>query len=489
MILKFLLCLFVIYLPNIHAENNDIILDENKLQELVKNDNPTIEKINTLYQQNIVNELSFKNNYSYKLYGDAKYKKADDNWTQWDFSGTNDETNFGIGITKNSMYGMSSSISINDVDGNYYTSSIGNYDVNRSGLNITYSIDLWKNFLGYQTGTQDLNIKLSKEQAKIKTFIEKNNFYYSLRSIYWKMVSKSRELDFYEIMIEQANKNLNNIQKRYKNHIADAGDLARAKANVNLRKTQYKNIEIELENLKKTLKYHIPELMNKNIIINTFDLTELFTSIMSCNKTIYNNTNKYIDLTSYNEYINLMDKIIDTEIKTLDRENDFDVKLDLSANFRGIDENINNSFDDFTNFDRNEYSIGLKINKNLGNNGNNLKLEKTKLAKMNYNYNKQNTLANLNSFYNSYENIMKNMFTSLNNLHSYKKNMDTRLNSSKIKYNQGRLSLNDLIQDEDNLISANIQLIEMENIIIDTILQYLSVFDKTSCDFNIKVNE
>ena len=184
-----------------------------------------------------------------------------------------------------------------------------------------------------------------------------------------------------------------------------------------------------------------------------------------------------------------MDKIIDTEIKTLDRENDFDVKLDLSANFRGIDENINNSFDDFTNFDRNEYSIGFKINKNLGNNGNNLKLEKTTLAKMNYNYNKQNTLANLNSFYNSYENIMKNMFTSLNNLHSYKKNMDTRLNSSKIKYNQGRLSLNDLIQDEDNLISANIQLIEMENIIIDTILQYLSVFDKTSCDFNIKVNE
>ena len=489
MILRILLTFFIIFTTNIYANNNDIVLDEQKLQELIKNNNPTIEKINTLYQQNVVNELSFKNNYSYKLQGDIKYKKADDNWTQWDFSGTNDETNFGIGITKNSIYGMSGSVSINDVGGNYYTSAIGDYNVNRGGLNLTYSIDLWKNFLGYQTATQDLNIKLNKEQAKIKTFIEKNNFYYSLRGIYWKMVSKSRELDFYKIMVEQANKNLNNIQKRYKNHIADAGDLARAKANVDLRKTQYKNIEIELENLKKSLKYYIPELMDKNIIVNSFDLTEIFASIMSCNKIIYNNTNKYIDLTSYDKYIRLMDKIIDTELKMLKREDDFDVKLDLSANFRGIDENLSDSYDDFANLDRNEYSIGLKINKNLGDNSNNLKLEKIKLTKMNYNYNKQNTLANLNSFYNSYENVMKNMFASLNNLHSYKNNMETRLNSSKTKYNQGRLSLNDLIQDEDNLINANIQLIEMESVIIDTILQYLSVFDKTSCDFNIKVNE
>ena len=148
-----------------------------------------------------------------------------------------------------------------------------------------------------------------------------------------------------------------------------------------------------------------------------------------------------------------MDKIIDTELKMLKREDDFDVKLDLSANFRGIDENLSDSYDDFANLDRNEYSIGLKINKNLGDNSNNLKLEKIKLTKMNYNYNKQNTLANLNSFYNSYENVMKNMFASLNNLHSYKNNMETRLNSSKTKYNQGRLSLNDLIQDEDNLIN------------------------------------
>ena len=310
-----------------------------------------------------------------------------------------------------------------------------------------------------------------------------------MRGIYWKMILKTKELDFYKIMIEQSKKNLNNIQKRYKNHIADAGDLARAKANVKLRKTQYKNIEIELENLKKSLKYYIPELMDKNIIINNFDLTEIFASIMLCNTKIYNNTDKYINLTSYNKYIKLMDKIIDGELKILSRENDFDVKLDLSANFRGIDENLSDSYNDFTNLERNEYSIGLKINKNIGNNGDDLKLEKIKLAKMNYNYNKQNTLANIDSFYGSYENIMKNMFASLNNLHLYKENMETRLNSSKTKYNQGRLSLNDLIQDEDNLISANIQLIEMESVIIDTILQYLSVFDKTSCDFNIKVNE
>lgn len=470
-------------------KNEEIILNDEILKELIKNNNPTIENINTIYQQDVINELSFKDNYNYKMYGNVDYFKTTDNWTTFDNSGTNNETNFDIGVEKNTMYGISGKISINDTNGNYYISSSGNRNTNRSAISLTYSMDLWKNFLGYTTLSKNLNIQTNKKQSFIKTYIEKNKFYYSLRSIYWKIVIKNKELNFYEDMIKQAEKNLSNVRKRYKTHIADAGDLSKAKANVNLRKTQYKNIEIQIEDLKKSLMYNLPELMSRNFVINTMDLTDTFSHIMSCNRNIYKSSYEYKQLSSYSDYVQLMDKSIDTELKTLERESDFDVKLNMSASFRGTDKDFDSSYNDLGNFDRNDYYVGLNITKNLGDNSNDLKAEKIKLAKMNYNYNKKSTLANMNSFYNSYESIMKNMFNSLNNLHSYKKNIENSLNNSRKKYNQGRLSLNDLITDEDSLVDANIQLIDMEGVIIDTILQYLSIFDKTDCFFNIKIDK
>lgn len=470
------------------TQNNNFVLNEKTLIDLLDNKNPTLEKINSLYQQSIINELNFKNNYNYKIYGNINYTKADDDWSQWDYSGTNDETNFSVGLQKNSMYGINGNLSINGQDGNYYTSGLGNQDIGRNGLMLTYSIDLWKNFLGYQDLTRKLNLDLNKKQSQIKTYIEKNNFYYSLRNIYWNLVIKNKELKFYNMMLEQAKANLINVEKKFKAYIADSGDLAQAKASVELRKTQYKNIEIEIINLKKELQNYLPELLTKNIVITSFDLTNTFNNIAMCNNNIYNNKNDYTTLSSYKEYIDFMDKIIDTELKMLKRDSDFDVKLDISANFRGIDKNINKSFKDLREFDRDSYSVGLNISKNLGNNDNELKINKIKLTKMNYYYNKNNTLANMSSFYNSYQTIMENMFENLNNLSAYKKNMNDRVKNSRKKYNQGRLALSDLIQDEDNLVDANIKLIEMEGVIINTILQYLSIFDKTECTFNLKVN-
>ena len=470
-----------------NSESNTVKIDENNLKLLIKNDNPSIESINSLIQQNVLNEKTFNRDYDFKLSGSAKYLKSSDNWSRYDFTGTNNETSFGVGLEKKSVYGMSGSLSLNDSDGNYFTFTQPNYDLNRSGLSVNYSIDLWKNFLGYQTLTNKLNLELNTKQSKVKGYIEKNSFYYSLRRLYWQLVIKNKELEFYGDMIKQAEQNLKAVQKRYKNYIADDGDLAKAKANVDLRKVNYDNVKVEIENYLKQFKYYLPNLGNKNIAVDSFDLTDIFGDIMVCNKTIYDNGKNFYswkELTTYNEYIELMDKIIDNELKIASREDDVDITLDIGANFRGLESKFSDSFDDLSNFDRNDYSISLNVNKTIG--GNNIEEDKMKLLKMNYNVNKNNTIANITSIYTTYENIMKSMFNNLNNLHKYRINMEKTVKNSEYKYNQGRISLTDLINDQNSLIDANIQLINMEGVIIDTILQYLSIFDKTQCNFNLK---
>ena len=179
-----------------------------------------------------------------------------------------------------------------------------------------------------------------------------------------------------------------------------------------------------------------------------------------------------------------MDNIIENELKIASREDDVDITLDIGANFRGLENKFNDSIDDLSNLNRNDYSVSLNVNKTIGKN--NIEEDKMKLIKMNYNVNKNNTIANITSIYSTYENIMKNMFNNLNNLHKYRINMEKTVKNSEYKYNQGIISLTDLINDQDSLIDANIQLITMEGVIIDTILQYLSIFDKTQCNFNLK---
>lgn len=467
---------------------DDVIkIDENSLKLLIQEDNPSIESINGLIQQNILNEKTFNRDYDFKVSGSAKYLKSSDNWSRYDFTGTNNETGFGVGLEKKSIYGMSGNVSLNDSDGSYFTFTQPDYDLNRSGLSINYSIDLWKNFLGYQTLTNQLNLELNTKQSKVKGYIEKNNFYYSLRRLYWQLVIKNKELKFYEDMIKQAEENLKIVENKYKNYIADAGDLAKARANVDLRRVGYDNIKLEIENSLKQFKYYLPNLAGKSITVDSFDLTDTFNDIMICNKAIYNNGNNFFDwknLTTYNEYIDLMDNIIENELKIASREDDIDVKLGVGVNFRGLDDKINDSFNDLKNLNRNDYSISLSINKTLGKN--NIEEDKIKLLKMNYNVNKNNTIANITSVYTTHENIMKNMFNNLNNLHKYRKNMEKTVKNSEYKYNQGRISLTDLINDQNSLIDANIQLINMEGVIVDTILQYLSIFDKTQCNFNLK---
>ncbi len=466
-------------------------LEEENLKTLIKNNNPNIEKINSIHQQNIINEKIFNESYNYNLYTDLNYNKVKDDEKFWTNSRKEKQFYFEGGINKNFINGINAKIFLsNDNTDNWVKGFIPseNYKLNRPALNINFSFDLWKNFLGYHDTAKKLSLELTKRQSLIKTKIEKNSFYYSLRQLYWNLVFKNKELQIYEKMIKQAEKNLNNVNTKYKAYAVDKGDVAKAKANLASKKANYDKIKKQLEEIKQQIKYYIPELTKKDIVLNkNLNIKETVNSVKNCNSLIYNYNENWKEFTSYWDYINFMDKIFKVDLRTYERNSDIDIKLNLGASFRGIDNKFNNSYKDLKNFDRNDYTIGLNINKALGGNSKNLKLEEIKLLKMKYNINKKETIANLESFYYSYDNIMENMFKHLENLNSYEKEIKISVESSRKKYIQGRLSLNDLIQDENSLIEANMQIIALESNIISLTLQYLNVFDKINCDFNNKL--
>ena len=52
------------------------------------------------------------------------------------------------------------------------------------------------------------------------------------------------------------------------------------------------------------------------------------------------------------------------------------------------------------------------------------------------------------------------------------------------KYQQARVSINDLIQDQDALLRANLTTIEAQLQVLNALFDYLVIYTETPCSFN-----
>lgn len=467
-------------------------LNEASLKLLINDSNPNIERINSIYQQNVINETSFNKDFGYQVYAEAKYEKDNDDDRIWTGDRDKKYTLLEGGIRKSFIRGIDANIYLTNDNRNKWTKGYvpENYNLNRPEFVMNFSFDLWKNFLGYHDTARKLSVELNKKESLINSKIQKNNFYFSVRELYWNLVFKQKELEIYKYMVNQAQKNLDNVNKKHKAYIVDRGDVARARAILASRKSSYSSIKSEIGRIKRQLRYYLPELTDKIIYLGeNLYIDEAIESAKMCNVAIKNGygIKKWQELTSYWDYINVIDEVFNADLKSYKRTADFDIKLNAGVSFSGVDNSVSDSYKDLKEFERSKYSIGLTINKTLGENNRNLELEQIKLLKMNYNVNKKNTIADLEAFYYSYSTIIKNLFDNLESLNNYRKDMEERVESSRKKYNQGRVSLNDLIQDEDSLIEASMQIINIESSILTMTLQYLSAFDKVECELNTKL--
>ncbi|MEX1098927.1 MAG: hypothetical protein WEB87_00790, partial [Bacteriovoracaceae bacterium] len=62
--------------------------------------------------------------------------------------------------------------------------------------------------------------------------------------------------------------------------------------------------------------------------------------------------------------------------------------------------------------------------------------------------------------------------------------LEIRLKDMRKKYNQARISVNDLIQDQDSLFSSDLAIVDTKLSVLNTLLDYFSVFTETPCSFN-----
>lgn len=476
--------------PILAFAQEKIVINEQKLKDLITDNIPSIEKINTMIIQSNLERTQYDQKYSPFINGQANYDAVNGSV----FNGYQGQFNdpfrkYGISVKQNLPVGLSFNIGVYNNYAktyNYQTNESVNsqYD---SSLEAKLGIDLWKNLLGYSEKSERIGLKINEQEKTEQAKLEKIKFYNEIRKMYWRLSVDNSLIKIYKNLINQAILQEDNVRKMYKASVADRGELARSTAVVNIRKADLSSVKYDMEIIKREISNLIPELNNKKLEFQFSNYSDIEKSINICYKKIKKQKETPLNLTSYTKLIKYKDEKINADLKALERYSDADVKLEAKAATLGFGKENSNSFDDMINFDRKDYSVGLNISIPFGNSYSDTKENKMKILKMRHNSEKKEIISNLISFHTYFSISLENLFNLLDDQKNYRENLLIRVKSMRQKYNQGRISLSELIQDEDSLFKSQLNLVNTYYNIISLMIDYFSIFNDFDCEFNLAI--
>lgn len=489
--MKRLFLIVFLLLPLNSFGKEKIVINEKTLKELINNDIPSIERINTMIIQSNLERTQYNQKYSPFVNAEASHSGVSGQMYNGYNGNFDDPANrVGVSVNQNLPVGMNFDVGIyNGYAKSFSYSPYGDFRYSQydSNLEAKLSLDLWKNLLGYSERSERLGLKINEQEKEEQAKLEKIKFYNEIRKMYWDLNVSHSLIKVYESLIKQAEIQEENIRKMYKSSIADKGDLARATAVVNIRKSDLLSVEYNMKQIKQQLSNLIPTLNNREL---EFEYTNYDTSkdnILACFNKINEEKNTPFDLSSYSRLIKYKDEKIKANLKSLERYSDIDVKLEAKAASLGFGDRNGESFSDMAELDRRDYSVGLNLSMPFGSNYTNTKENQMKILKMQYNAEKKEIISNLTSFHNYFSATLANLFQIKEQQKDYRDNLLIRVKSMRTKYNQGRIALSDLIQDEDSLFESELSIIRTNYNIVALMIDYFTVFNDLDCDFNIKI--
>ncbi len=365
-------------------------------------------------------------------------------------------------------------------------------DISTSTVRFDVQMDLWKDLFGRLTKAQTQSATFNKERAEFEKTINHKAFVVTLRRTYWSLVANNKQIRIAKELKLAADKQLTDAKNRRAAGVADDGEVARYEAQVASRQGNVLYYEYQREILIKQLKGLLPDLQTKNVALGSYNLSETVEKVLACTQTISAQASVPYDFTRYDEVIQLLRQTQAEQQKLASAYDSVDLKLVGSARSTGVgsrsDGNRTNTgsygaaFDDMQDNNRTGYSVGLQLVVPLGKED--TRQTQELLAEKRFNAQAKQNEANLTS---THQQLVKSIQLLTQVIQTQKLNsqaLEKRLQVQNRKFREARVSVNDLIQDQDALMSSNLSVINTQLEILNTIFDYLVVFTETPCEFN-----
>jgi outer membrane protein TolC len=470
-------------------------LTEENLLKSSKEGSPALDEIEAAFLSVAIKEGEKKEKYAPELFGQGVYSETNERALirfQPVFSPV---VSAQLGVRQNMGKGFETSASVvTDQRSAAPTDFTGKFkDVTTSTIRFTMQMDLWKNLLGRLDEADLLALEQEKQRAKLEAEVRRKTFAISLRRLYWSLVGNHEAMKIATALLKTSESQRADANLRLRNAIAEEDELARYTAQVASRQGTILMLEYQREIYLKQLKNLLPHLNKEEIVVEDYNIEKTLNEVVACTKVIAGQKKIPFEFTKYDEMVDLTRKIKNNRRIINSRYSDIDVKLFGTVKATGVNSepsgtgyrgSYGGSFDDMTSTNRSGYEAGLMFTMPLGSTKDNV--QKTKEL-----YDEKRLLASIDSSEAQVANTHAQLVKSIGYLNEViaaqktsSEQLGKRLSLMRRKYAQARVSVNDLVQDQDALLNSELTTIDTQLQILNTIFDYLVIFTDTPCAFN-----
>lgn len=402
-------------------------------------------------------------------------------------------TEIKLGMRKNLEYGISADASFATNVKSSNSGTIKYHDLSSVILKVSLVIDLWKDLFGKSTQATLGNLEKDALRAKLQKDINEKIFKISIRKFFWSIVANNESLIISNELYKTAQMQAMEAKKRFQNSVAEKDEVARYEALVASRRGSILLLEYQREKLFQQLKLQLPTIKD-NLTIGTYNIDQTIDEVLACTRFIGSRKEIPFEFTQYDEIVALLKDVKVNNQKINSLYSDLDLKLYGSVKTAGVDSMLNkngnysgklsDSFNDLKDHNRTGHEIGIKFTIPFGDQKTKSKEVKTFYDEMRIDSAIDKTSAQIKS---THQQLVKSVAILAEVIAAQKINaaqLEIRLGIVKKKYQQARVAVDDLINDQDALLRSELSSIDTKLEILNTIFDYLSIFTETPCTFN-----
>jgi outer membrane protein TolC len=464
------------------VKNNDrtIFIDEEFLLESLKENPPTIDQINGALMGAQAQEKSIDDKFNTNLEASASYFETQEKQFAQFIPVTSPVKNYEVKVTRNFTTGVT--VGLRGFQEQFSNNFVSN--ASTSGLSLQLGVNLWKDLISQRTRSQLEKAQAYSQQARWQKEIGVATFSNNLRKIYWSIVANQEALKISEGLLKSSLTQVKEAKRRRRNNIADAGEVARYQSQVAARQASIISLKYERESLIKSLKELLPSISLKEIKLKPYDIDLTVQKVLACTATIAIEGQPPLRFTKYDEIVSSLEKQEKLERNINNTYDDVDVELQTEYGVKGRANSNSDAMNDLNDDPRRNVAVGLRLNIPLENKKRTTQEILNKATKLKYRSQVERELAKVKAYHTQTVRQVGLLQEIIRNQKDNTKYLGISLKNSQRKYNQARLTVEQLVQEQDQFLQSNIDEIRTKLTIISTIFDYLSVYTQTPCPLN-----
>lgn len=356
-----------------------------------------------------------------------------------------------------------------------------------SGARLQLDVDLWRNFLGRLDQLERDEFRGKKHVAELRSQMNKQQFEMHLRQIYWSLVANHEIKKLTQAMLGVVTKQRDNAKRRMQDSVGTMADLARREAQVATYEGRLVNLTYQQEQLWKTLKAELPDLHGNDLELAPYDIIAASQVVNACKQKISSYAQIPAEFTTYDELSRAIEAEIEASIAANQSRSDLDLSFFATTEYSAREDGFQGSFEEIGEEPTFMYQAGLALSMPLGAQvSSTQKIKQNRLQRL-----KKSQLSEIKTMLASTHAQTKKYFQLLDEVQESslrtKKYLSEAVEESQKMYQQARIPIDTLINDQNALLESQINTVNVQLKVVTEILNYLKIFPQLPCDFNHNV--